>query len=162
MYYYFIYLFSDFKREMHSRLPKITFLQSLNFNWACIFVRCFFTRKTHFLIYLFISLLPQINPVEDGTRSALSDSMGIFNAISGTPTSAHPHGSAAILWDGRFNSSLLPYSASRQSRWTQLPWSNWPEYLFSSYYFSSHHKLQNVTWALVSYGDSHNSVHYKT
>uniref|UniRef100_A0A3B4YRK3 Dedicator of cytokinesis 9b n=1 Tax=Seriola lalandi dorsalis TaxID=1841481 RepID=A0A3B4YRK3_SERLL len=30
----------------------------------------------------------QINPVEDGTRSTLSDSMGIFNAISGTPTSA--------------------------------------------------------------------------
>uniref|UniRef100_A0A3B4YRF1 Dedicator of cytokinesis 9b n=1 Tax=Seriola lalandi dorsalis TaxID=1841481 RepID=A0A3B4YRF1_SERLL len=29
----------------------------------------------------------QINPVEDGTRSTLSDSMGIFNAISGTPTS---------------------------------------------------------------------------
>ncbi|XP_035485670.2 dedicator of cytokinesis protein 9 isoform X6 [Scophthalmus maximus] len=34
----------------------------------------------------------QINPVEDGTRSTLSDSMGIFNAISGTPTSANPHG----------------------------------------------------------------------
>ncbi|KAM7375212.1 hypothetical protein PAMA_014344 [Pampus argenteus] len=28
----------------------------------------------------------QINPVDDGSRSALSDSMGIFNAISGTPT----------------------------------------------------------------------------
>uniref|UniRef100_A0A665UXW2 Dedicator of cytokinesis 9b n=1 Tax=Echeneis naucrates TaxID=173247 RepID=A0A665UXW2_ECHNA len=35
----------------------------------------------------------QINPVEDGTRSTLSDSMGIFNAISGTPTSANLHGS---------------------------------------------------------------------
>lgn len=34
-----------------------------------------------------------INPVEDGSRSALSDSMGIFNAISGTPASANPHGS---------------------------------------------------------------------
>ncbi|CAK6965515.1 dedicator of cytokinesis protein 9 isoform X2 [Scomber scombrus] len=31
----------------------------------------------------------QINPVDDGTRNTLSDSMGIFNAISGTPTSAH-------------------------------------------------------------------------
>ncbi|GLD64791.1 dedicator of cytokinesis protein 9-like isoform X2 [Lates japonicus] len=39
----------------------------------------------------------QINPVEDGTRNALSDSMGIFNAISGTPTSANPHGSTTIL-----------------------------------------------------------------
>ncbi|XP_053273525.1 dedicator of cytokinesis protein 9 isoform X1 [Pleuronectes platessa] len=39
----------------------------------------------------------QINPVEDGTRSALSDSMGIFNAISGTPTSANPHGSPTAL-----------------------------------------------------------------
>uniref|UniRef100_A0A8C4HHZ6 Dedicator of cytokinesis 9b n=1 Tax=Dicentrarchus labrax TaxID=13489 RepID=A0A8C4HHZ6_DICLA len=39
----------------------------------------------------------QINPVEDGTRSTLSDSMGIFNAISGTPTSANPHGSTTIL-----------------------------------------------------------------
>ncbi|XP_037552296.1 dedicator of cytokinesis protein 9 [Nematolebias whitei] len=29
----------------------------------------------------------QITPSEDGTRSTLSDSMGIFNAISGTPTS---------------------------------------------------------------------------
>ncbi|XP_071320699.1 dedicator of cytokinesis protein 9 isoform X1 [Trachinotus anak] len=35
----------------------------------------------------------QINPVEDGVRSTLSDSMGIFNAISGTPASANPHGS---------------------------------------------------------------------
>ncbi|KAG7235399.1 hypothetical protein INR49_002710 [Caranx melampygus] len=35
----------------------------------------------------------QINPVEDGSRSTLSDSMGIFNAISGTPASANPHGS---------------------------------------------------------------------
>ncbi|XP_037328853.2 dedicator of cytokinesis protein 9 isoform X6 [Pungitius pungitius] len=39
----------------------------------------------------------QINPVDDGTRNALSDSMGIFNAISGTPTSASPHGSTTIL-----------------------------------------------------------------
>ncbi|XP_054479934.1 dedicator of cytokinesis protein 9 isoform X1 [Anoplopoma fimbria] len=39
----------------------------------------------------------QINPVEDGTRNALSDSMGIFNAISGTPTSANPHSSTTIL-----------------------------------------------------------------
>ncbi|XP_034072738.1 dedicator of cytokinesis protein 9 isoform X3 [Gymnodraco acuticeps] len=39
----------------------------------------------------------QINPVEDGNRSTLSDSMGIFNAISGTPTSATPHGSTTIL-----------------------------------------------------------------
>ncbi|XP_029926252.1 dedicator of cytokinesis protein 9 isoform X5 [Myripristis murdjan] len=39
----------------------------------------------------------QINPVEDGTRSGLSDSMGIFNAISGTPTSANPHASTTIL-----------------------------------------------------------------
>ncbi|KAM8905418.1 dedicator of cytokinesis protein 9 isoform 3-T3 [Spinachia spinachia] len=39
----------------------------------------------------------QINPVDDGTRNALSDSTGIFNAISGTPTSASPHGSSAIL-----------------------------------------------------------------
>ncbi|XP_035802284.2 dedicator of cytokinesis protein 9 isoform X4 [Amphiprion ocellaris] len=39
----------------------------------------------------------QINPVEDGTRNALSDSMGIFNAISGTPTSANLHGSTTIL-----------------------------------------------------------------
>ncbi|KAM9766712.1 dedicator of cytokinesis protein 9-like isoform 1-T1 [Menidia menidia] len=38
----------------------------------------------------------QINPVEDGTRSTLSDSLGIFNAISGTP-SANPHGSTTIL-----------------------------------------------------------------
>uniref|UniRef100_A0A671Z242 Dedicator of cytokinesis 9b n=1 Tax=Sparus aurata TaxID=8175 RepID=A0A671Z242_SPAAU len=39
----------------------------------------------------------QINPVEDGARSTLSDSMGIFNAISGTPTSANPHGSTTVL-----------------------------------------------------------------
>ncbi|KAM6958207.1 dedicator of cytokinesis protein 9-like isoform 1-T1 [Tautogolabrus adspersus] len=39
----------------------------------------------------------QINPVDDGTRSALSDSMGIFNAISGTPTSANTQGSTTIL-----------------------------------------------------------------
>ncbi|XP_069376762.1 dedicator of cytokinesis protein 9 isoform X6 [Paralichthys olivaceus] len=39
----------------------------------------------------------QINPVEDGARSALSDSMGIFNAISGTPTSANPHSSTTTL-----------------------------------------------------------------
>lgn len=38
-----------------------------------------------------------INPVEYGTRSNLSDSMGIFNTISGTPTSANPHGLTAIL-----------------------------------------------------------------
>ncbi|KAM4710945.1 dedicator of cytokinesis protein 9-like isoform 3-T3 [Anableps anableps] len=38
----------------------------------------------------------QINPVEDGTRSTLSDSMGIFNAISGTP-STNSHGSTTIL-----------------------------------------------------------------
>eukprot|EP00064_Thunnus_orientalis_P005684 superscaffoldBa00000568_g5698 len=37
----------------------------------------------------------QINPVDDGARNTLSDSMGIFNAISGTPTSAH--GSTTIL-----------------------------------------------------------------
>lgn len=37
-----------------------------------------------------------INPVDDGARNTLSDSMGIFNAISGTPTSAH--GSTTILW----------------------------------------------------------------
>ncbi|XP_030604322.1 dedicator of cytokinesis protein 9-like isoform X2 [Archocentrus centrarchus] len=39
----------------------------------------------------------QINPVEYGTRSNLSDSMGIFNTISGTPTSANPHGLTAVL-----------------------------------------------------------------
>ncbi|KAG7254783.1 hypothetical protein CRUP_028085 [Coryphaenoides rupestris] len=40
----------------------------------------------------------QINPVEDGNRNTLSDSLGIFNAISGTPTSASPqHGSNSIL-----------------------------------------------------------------
>ncbi|XP_041637733.1 dedicator of cytokinesis protein 9-like isoform X2 [Cheilinus undulatus] len=39
----------------------------------------------------------QIIPVDDGTRSTLSDSMGIFNAISGTPTSANSHGSTTIL-----------------------------------------------------------------
>ncbi|XP_016894015.1 dedicator of cytokinesis protein 9-like isoform X3 [Cynoglossus semilaevis] len=39
----------------------------------------------------------QINPVEDSSRSALFDSMGIFNAISGTPTSASPHGSTTVL-----------------------------------------------------------------
>uniref|UniRef100_A0A3Q2T050 Dedicator of cytokinesis 9b n=1 Tax=Fundulus heteroclitus TaxID=8078 RepID=A0A3Q2T050_FUNHE len=38
----------------------------------------------------------QINAVEDGTRSTLSDSMGIFNAISGTP-STNSHGSTTIL-----------------------------------------------------------------
>ncbi|XP_014914811.1 dedicator of cytokinesis protein 9-like isoform X3 [Poecilia latipinna] len=39
----------------------------------------------------------QINPVEDGTRSTLSDSMGIFNAISGTPSSANSQGSTTVL-----------------------------------------------------------------
>ncbi|XP_068165077.1 dedicator of cytokinesis protein 9 isoform X5 [Antennarius striatus] len=39
----------------------------------------------------------QINPVDDGARNALSDSMGIFNAISGTPTGANPHGATTIL-----------------------------------------------------------------
>ncbi|XP_034720256.1 dedicator of cytokinesis protein 9 isoform X9 [Etheostoma cragini] len=39
----------------------------------------------------------QINPVENGTRITLSNSVGIFNAISGTPTSASPHGSTTIL-----------------------------------------------------------------
>ncbi|KAM9327750.1 dedicator of cytokinesis protein 9-like [Pholidichthys leucotaenia] len=39
----------------------------------------------------------QISPIEDGSRNALSDSMGIFNAISGTPTSGHPHSSTTIL-----------------------------------------------------------------
>ncbi|XP_022057668.2 dedicator of cytokinesis protein 9 isoform X5 [Acanthochromis polyacanthus] len=39
----------------------------------------------------------QINPVDDGTRSALSDSMGIFNAISGTPTGANPPGCSTVL-----------------------------------------------------------------
>ncbi|XP_047211342.1 dedicator of cytokinesis protein 9-like isoform X6 [Girardinichthys multiradiatus] len=38
----------------------------------------------------------QINPVEDGTRSTLSNSMGIFNAISGT-SSTNSHGSTTIL-----------------------------------------------------------------
>uniref|UniRef100_A0A3Q3M1Q5 Dedicator of cytokinesis 9b n=1 Tax=Mastacembelus armatus TaxID=205130 RepID=A0A3Q3M1Q5_9TELE len=38
-----------------------------------------------------------ITPTDDGARSTLSDSMGIFNAISGTPTSANPHGSTTIL-----------------------------------------------------------------
>lgn len=42
-------------------------------------------------------LFSQIFPVEDGARNALSDSMGIFNAISGTPTSANPHGTTTIL-----------------------------------------------------------------
>ncbi|XP_054915051.1 dedicator of cytokinesis protein 9-like isoform X2 [Poeciliopsis prolifica] len=37
----------------------------------------------------------QINPVEDGTRSTLSDSMGIFNAISGTPNT-NPQGSTTV------------------------------------------------------------------
>ncbi|XP_056157186.1 dedicator of cytokinesis protein 9-like [Lampris incognitus] len=39
----------------------------------------------------------QINPVEDGTRNALSDSLGIFNAISGTQTNANPHSSTGML-----------------------------------------------------------------
>ncbi|XP_008423127.1 dedicator of cytokinesis protein 9-like isoform X3 [Poecilia reticulata] len=39
----------------------------------------------------------QINPVEDGTRSTLSDSMGIFNAISGTPSSTNSQGSTTVL-----------------------------------------------------------------
>lgn len=38
----------------------------------------------------------QINTAEDGTRSTLSDSLGIFNAISGTPTT-NSHGSTTIL-----------------------------------------------------------------
>ncbi|XP_043966225.1 dedicator of cytokinesis protein 9 isoform X5 [Gambusia affinis] len=38
----------------------------------------------------------QINPVEDGTRSTLSDSMGIFNAISGTPNT-NSQGSTTVL-----------------------------------------------------------------
>ncbi|XP_038157914.1 dedicator of cytokinesis protein 9-like isoform X3 [Cyprinodon tularosa] len=38
----------------------------------------------------------QIYPVDDGTRSALSDSMGIFNAISGTP-GTNTHASTTIL-----------------------------------------------------------------
>ncbi|XP_041835168.1 LOW QUALITY PROTEIN: dedicator of cytokinesis protein 9-like [Melanotaenia boesemani] len=38
----------------------------------------------------------QINPVEDGSRSTLSDSLGIFNAISSTP-STNPHGSTTVL-----------------------------------------------------------------
>ncbi len=52
-------------------------------------------RKSFWLFF-------QINPVEDGARSTLSDSLGIFNAISGTPTSANPPGSSSILWAGRF------------------------------------------------------------
>ncbi|RVE75246.1 hypothetical protein OJAV_G00015200 [Oryzias javanicus] len=36
----------------------------------------------------------QINPIEDGSRNTLNNSMGIFNAISGTPS---PHGSTTIL-----------------------------------------------------------------
>ncbi|KAK2856743.1 hypothetical protein Q5P01_005478 [Channa striata] len=39
----------------------------------------------------------QINPVDEGSRSTLSDSVGIFNAISGTPASANPHGSTTIF-----------------------------------------------------------------
>ncbi|KAF3706389.1 Dedicator of cytokinesis protein 9 [Channa argus] len=39
----------------------------------------------------------QINPVDDASRTTLSDSLGIFNAISGTPTSANPHGSTTIF-----------------------------------------------------------------
>ncbi|KAM9820909.1 LOW QUALITY PROTEIN: dedicator of cytokinesis protein 9-like [Neosynchiropus ocellatus] len=39
----------------------------------------------------------QINPVEDSNRSALSDSLGIFNAISGTPSSASPRSSTSML-----------------------------------------------------------------
>ncbi|XP_027867123.1 dedicator of cytokinesis protein 9-like isoform X4 [Xiphophorus couchianus] len=38
----------------------------------------------------------QINPVEDGTRTTLSDSMGIFNAISGTPNT-NSQGSTTVL-----------------------------------------------------------------
>ncbi|KAM6893914.1 dedicator of cytokinesis protein 9-like [Xenentodon cancila] len=38
----------------------------------------------------------QISPVEDNARTTLSDSLGIFNAISGSP-SANPHGSTTIL-----------------------------------------------------------------
>ncbi|XP_056444009.1 dedicator of cytokinesis protein 9-like isoform X1 [Gadus chalcogrammus] len=39
----------------------------------------------------------QINPTDDGNRNTLSDSLGIFNAISGTPTSANTHGSNSVL-----------------------------------------------------------------
>ncbi|XP_053722873.1 dedicator of cytokinesis protein 9 isoform X5 [Synchiropus splendidus] len=39
----------------------------------------------------------QINPAEDSNRSTLSDSLGIFNAISGTPSSASPRSSTSII-----------------------------------------------------------------
>ncbi|KAM6945556.1 dedicator of cytokinesis protein 9-like isoform 1-T1 [Aplochiton taeniatus] len=39
----------------------------------------------------------QINPVDDGSRNTLSDSLGIFNAISGTPTAANAPGSASMV-----------------------------------------------------------------
>lgn len=49
---------------------------------------------------------PQINPVEDSPRSPLSDSVGIFHAISGTPTSA----STSILWYRRPRPAVIPLS----------------------------------------------------
>lgn len=54
----------------------------------------FYCASEEASLLIFINVSMQINPVEDGTRSALSDSMGIFNAISGTPGG----GSTSVLW----------------------------------------------------------------
>lgn len=53
--------------------------------------------------HLFLHSPSQISPVEDGMKSVLPDSLHIFNAISGTPTSVTiqgvPH-SASVIWSG--------------------------------------------------------------
>lgn len=93
--------------------------------------------------------------------------MGIFNAISGTPTSANPHGSTTILWYSQTHAFVttkdwLNYLQVKRNQsgciLTQ------PEAIihcfFFSLYFCTRHELENMVFTpcypfvLVSYGDS--------
>lgn len=94
--------------------------------------------------------------------------MGIFNAISGTPTSANTHSSTTILWYGCFtpDSRLihhywlikLPASQEETIKYLITTWSPHPSFIV--------HAMSWKTWCrsflLVSYGDSDITFDFQT
>lgn len=109
-----------------------------------------------------------INPVDDGARNTLSDSMGIFNAISGTPTSAH--GSTTILWYSQTHTFIttkdwLNYLQVKRKQFGHIL--RQPEAIIHCFFFSLSISVHAMSWeiwcslpvisrpfVLVSYGDS--------
>ncbi|GLD66245.1 dedicator of cytokinesis protein 9 isoform X2, partial [Lates japonicus] len=69
---------------------------------------------------LSIIMHEQISPVEDGMKSVLPDSLHIFNAISGTPTSATIQGipSSSSVLKGKVAKAQTSLTTSDPSQWT--------------------------------------------